>query len=212
MLTWYSIICKLKGGCVMTSFLQAIETFAQGTTIWVYLFIFFGKILEVSFMTLRIVLINRGERTIGSLIAIVEIILWLVVASSVLTGFQQDFFKGIVYAVAFACGNYIGSWLDELLAFGLSSVQVILPDMEIAKETQECLRAKGFGITSLDVHGRDNDHAMLLMTMQRKRLPEALTLLKKNCPGAVITVWDIKSHRGGYLERAYRRGLFRNGK
>jgi len=195
----------------MNEFLQAIEQFAQGTTIWVYLFIFFGKILEVSFGTLRIVLINRGERTVGSMIAIIEITLWLVVASSVLTGFREDFLKGIVYAVAFACGNYIGSWLDELFAFGLSSMQVVLPNMESAKAAEECLRAKGFGLTSLDVHGRDDDRAMLLMTMQRKRLSEAIALVERSCPGAVVTVSDIKTQRGGYLERAVRKQL-RNGK
>ncbi|HQQ40278.1 MAG TPA: DUF5698 domain-containing protein [Clostridia bacterium] len=195
----------------MNELLQAIERFAQGTTIWVYLFIFFGKILEVSFGTLRIVLINRGERTVGSMIAIIEITLWLVVASSVLTGFREDFLKGIVYAVAFACGNYIGSWLDELFAFGLSSMQVVLPNMEAAKAAEECLRAKGFGLTSLDVHGRDDDRAMLMMTMQRKRLSEALTLVEHSCPGAVVTVTDIKTQRGGYLERAVRKQL-RNGK
>ena len=195
----------------MNELLQAIEQFAQGTTIWVYLFIFFGKILEVSFGTLRIVLINRGERTVGSMIAIIEITLWLVVASSVLAGFREDFLKGIVYAVAFACGNYIGSWLDELFAFGLSSVQVVLPNMETAKAAEECLRAKGFGLTSLDVHGRDDDHAMLMMTMQRKRLSEALALVERSCPGAVVTVSDIKTQRGGYLERAVRKQL-RNGK
>lgn len=195
----------------MNEFLQAIEQFAQGTTIWVYLFIFFGKILEVSFGTLRIVLINRGERTVGSMIAIIEITLWLVVASSVLTGFREDFLKGIVYAVAFACGNYIGSWLDELFAFGLSSMQVVLPNMESARAAEECLRAKGFGLTSLDVHGRDDDRAMLLMTMQRKRLSEAIALVERSCPGAVVTVSDIKTQRGGYLERAVRKQL-RNGK
>lgn len=196
----------------MNEFLQAVETFAKGSTIWVYLFIFFGKILEVSFGTLRIVLINRGERTVGALIAIVEITLWLVIASSVLTGFREDFLKGIVYAVAFACGNYIGSWLDELLAFGLSSMQVVMPDEESAKIAEACLRAKGFGITTMDVHGRDNDHTMLIMTMQRKRLPEAIALLEKQCNGAVVTVTDIKTQRGGYLERAVRGGQLRNGK
>ena len=196
----------------MNEFLQAIETFAQGSTIWVYLFIFFGKILEVSFGTLRIVLINRGERTVGSLIAIVEITLWLLIASSVLTGFKDDFLKGIVYALAFACGNYIGSWLDELFAFGLSSMQVVLPDLASAKEAEACLRAKGFGVTAVDVHGRDNDHSMLIMTMQRKRLPEALAILEDQCNGAVVTVTDIKTQRGGYLERSVRGGQLRNGK
>ncbi len=196
----------------MNQFLQAIEAFAKGSTVWVYLFIFFGKILEVSFGTLRIVLINRGERTVGSLIAIIEITLWLVIASSVLTGFKEDFLKGIVYALAFACGNYIGSWLDELLAFGLSSMQVVLPDPASAKEAEACLRSKGFGVTTLDVHGRDDDHSMLMMTMQRKRLPEALTILEDHCNGAVVTVSDIKVQHGGYLERAVRGGQLRNGK
>lgn len=195
----------------MNEFLQAIETFAKGSTIWVYLFIFFGKILEVSFGTLRLVLINRGERTIGAIIAVIEITLWLVIASSVLTGFKDDFLKGIVYAVAFACGNYIGSWLDELLAFGLSSMQVVLPDLASAKEAEERLRAKGFGMTTIDAHGRDNDRSMLIMTMQRKRLPEALAILEEQCNGAVVTVSDIKTQRGGYLERAVR-GQLRNGK
>ena len=196
----------------MNEFLQAIETFAKGSTIWVYLFIFIGKILEVSFGTLRIVLINRGERTIGALIAIVEITLWLVIASSVLAGFKDDFLKGIVYAVAFAIGNYIGSWLDELLAFGLSSMQVVMPDLESAKEAEARLREKGFGMTTIDVHGRDNDRSMLIMTMQRKRLPEAIAILEDQCNGAVVTVTDIKTQRGGYLERTIRSGQLRNGK
>ncbi len=196
----------------MNEFLQSIETFAMGSTIWVYLFIFFGKILEVSFGTLRIVLINRGERTIGSLIAVLEISLWLIVASSVLVGFKTDFLKGIVYALAFACGNYIGSWLDELFAFGLSSMQVVLPDLASAKEAEACLREKGFGLTTLDVHGRDDDRSMLIMTMQRKRLPQAIAILEEHCNGAVVTVSDIKVQRGGYLERAVRGGQLRNGK
>ncbi|MEN6636705.1 MAG: DUF5698 domain-containing protein [Clostridiaceae bacterium] len=196
----------------MNEFLQAIETFAKGSTIWVYLFIFLGKILEVSFGTLRIVLINRGERTIGSLIAIIEITLWLIVASSVLTGFKEDFLKGIVYAVAFACGNYIGSWLDELFAFGLSSMQVVLPDLATAREAEACLREKGFGMTTIDAHGRDDDRSILIMTMQRKRLPEAIATLETHCIGAVVTVSDIKAQRGGYLARAVRSGQLRNGK
>ena len=113
--------------------------------------------------------------------------------------------------MAFACGNYIGSWLDELLAFGLSSMQVVLPDLASAKEAEERIRAKGFGMTTIDVHGRDNDRSMLIMTMQRKRLPEALAILEEQCNGAVVTVSDIKTQRGGYLERAVR-GQLRNGK
>ncbi len=196
----------------MNQVLQTIADFALGKTIWVYLFIFFGKILEVTFGTLRIVLINRGERTIGAIIAFIEITLWLVIASSVLVGFRDDFIKGIVYALAFSLGNYFGSRLDELLAFGLSAVQVVLPDPQSANSILGSLREKGFGITSLDVHGRETDHCLLLMNIQRKRLPELLAWLETNCKGAVITVTDIKTQRGSYLKKATKGGQLRIGK
>lgn len=183
----------------MTELLHIVETFTSGTGIWVYLFIFVGKVIEVAFGTLRIVLINRGIRTIGMLVAFVEIMLWLFIASSVLDGFQEDIMKGVAYGVAFAVGNYVGSWLDELLAFGLCSVQVVLPDMLKTKLVTEALHAKGFGITSLDVHGRDNDRYMLLMSMKRKRTGEAIEMIESICPDAVISVADLKEQKGGYM-------------
>lgn len=193
----------------MNEMMQAISSFALGNSVWVYLFIFFGKILEVSLSTLRIVLINRGIRTVGSIIAFVEIMIWLIVASSVLVGFQEDFLKGVVYSLAFAAGNYVGSWLDDLLAFGFSSVQVIISDPVRARQIVESLRAREFGVTSLDVHGKDEDHCMLLMTIKRKRLAEVLGWLEENCGGAVITVSDVKSQRGSYLKKSVKAGPLR---
>ena len=196
----------------MTELIQRIAEFATGNSVWVYLFIFVGKLSEVSLGTLRIVLINRGVRTAGALIAFGEIMLWLIVASTVLSGFMNDFLKGVVYALAFACGNYLGSWLDELLAFGLSSVQVVIPDIHEAKLVEESLRARDFGVTSMEVHGRDCDHYMLTMTIKRKRLTEVIRWLEDNCENAVITVADIKSQRGGYFKKGGRFGQLRIGK
>ncbi len=196
----------------MNQFLQNIAEFALGNSIWVYLFIFMGKILEVTFGTLRIVLINRGVRTVGALIAFVEISLWLIVASSVLVGFREDFWKGVMYALAFALGNYLGSWLDELLAFGLSSVQVVISGAEEARFVEESLRARGFGITSMDVHGRDCDHCMLMLTIKRKHLNEIINWLGDNCATAVVTVGDVKTQHGGYMKNVSRTGRLRIGK
>lgn len=196
----------------MNEMMAKISEFALGTSVWVYLFIFFGKIIEVSFGTLRIVLINRGIRTAGTFIAFIEIMLWLIVASSVLVGFKDDFLKGVVYAVAFALGNYVGSWLDEWLAFGLCSVQVIISDEPHAKIVTEALRAKDFGVTTMDVHGRTEDHYMMMMTMKRKRAAEAVSLIADICPNAVISTSDIKSQRGAYMEPRTKGGPLRIGK
>lgn len=58
--------------------------FLQSDSIWIYFIIFFGKITEVTFATLRIVLINRGERVKGSLVALIEVFLWIYVTGTVL--------------------------------------------------------------------------------------------------------------------------------
>lgn len=183
----------------MTQFLQNVANFAAGTGVLVYLFIFFGKLLEVSIGTLRIVLINRGVKTVGAAMAMVEIMLWLVVASTVLTGFREDWIKGLMYALAYALGNYLGTILDERLAFGLCSVQTVLNDENDAIRVSAALRRRGFGVTTLDVHGRDDDHYMLLMNMKRKRTQEAVTAIEELCPDAVISISDVKTQRHGYL-------------
>ena len=166
--------------------------------------------LEVSLCTLRIVLINRGERVKGSLIAIIEITLWLIIASSVLDGWKNDIGKAISYALAYAGGNYIGSWLDELLAFGLSSLQIVVPTLDETKKLANYLQSQGYGVTSIDVKGKDaNSHYMLIMMIKRKLLKSVMEEIQQTCPAAMITVSDVKTVRGGYMRNAKQRNSAR---
>jgi uncharacterized protein YebE (UPF0316 family) len=107
-----------------------LMNFLSTDSIWIYVFIFFGKIIEVAISTFRLVLISRGERVIGSVISVVEITVWLVVTGTVLTGFQTDIWKVVVFVAAFAIGIFLGSWLEEKIALGLSNIQIILQDKE----------------------------------------------------------------------------------
>ena len=45
----------------MENFLNALTSFSHTQSVWVYVFIFFGKMLEVTTSTLRIVLINPAS-------------------------------------------------------------------------------------------------------------------------------------------------------
>ena len=193
----------------MDQFFSLLTEFGQGSTIWVYLFIFLGKIAEVAVATVRVVLINRGERVTGSLIAFVEILLWLIVTGSVLVGYQEDPLKVLVFCVAFAAGNFIGSWLEERLAFGLCSIQIIVTDAGDAYALAKALRSHGFGLTELKVQGLDDQHRMLLTTIKRKLQSEVLSLIQKTAPNAMVTVSDVKTQRGGYLRSANTRSARR---
>lgn len=186
----------------MEKFFDAFTALAQTKSIWIYVVIFFGELIVVSVSTLRIVLINRGIRLVGSLIGIVEVISWLIIVSSVLTSFHSDVFKMVAYALAFAMGNYFGSWLEEKLAFGLSNVQIVVSDMEEAANLVRIIREKGHGVTTLDVHGiNENTRYMIMAVIRRKHMKEMIAVINEASSSAVVTVSDVTMQKGGYFRR-----------
>ena len=175
--------------------------FLQNLGIGIYFVIFFGKIIEVTVSTLRMALINRGERMKGTIIAFFDILLWLVITGTVLQGFQEDPLRIVVFAFAFSVGNYMGSWFEDKLAFGLSSIQVIVPESPESKALANALRDENFAVTVIRGSGRNGERELLLLHLKRKRIAEAVALINLNFPGAVIVVNDSKVISGGYIAR-----------
>ena len=173
----------------------------QTSSIWVYLFIFFGKILEVSVATVRIVLINRGERLKGAFIAAFEMLLWLFITGTVLSGFQKDIVRVFIFALAFAVGNYVGSWVENKLAFGLCSIQVIVPENDVSGELLGKLREDNFAVTTFKGKGKDGDRDIMLLHAKRKRTTQALKIIKANVANAVVIVNDCKIIHGGFIKK-----------
>lgn len=175
--------------------------FMQNLGIGIYFVIFFGKIIEVTVSTMRMVLINRGERVKGSIIAFFDILLWLIITGTVLQGYQEDPLRILVFALAFSVGNYLGSWLEDKLAFGLSSIQVIVPESEESRNLADLLRKNNFAVTVIRGTGRNGDRELLLLHLKRKRITDAVALINSNFPTAVIVVNDSKVISGGYISR-----------
>ena len=184
----------------MTQFIQSIAEFTAGTSLLVYVFIVVGKIVEVSLGTLSTVLINKGIRIPGILVGIVEYVLWLLITTSVMIGYKEDPIKILFLVSASAIGKYIGMILDEKLAFGLCSVSVYLPSGDESMKLADYLRDNGFAMTILDGHGIDDSKKyVLLLTLKRKRYKELMELISKQSSDAVITVTQVSSFTGGYL-------------
>ncbi len=175
--------------------------FLDNLGIWIYFIIFFGKILEVTVSTIRMVLINRGERVKGTMVAFFDSVLWLLITGTVLEGFQEDPMRMVVFALAFAVGNYMGSWFEDKLAFGLSSVQVIVPEGPQSVELADSLRKDNFAVTVVKGTGRNGNRDILMLHLKRKRIAEAVTLVNTMLPGAVVVVNDSKIISGGYISR-----------
>lgn len=176
-------------------------SFLMGTSVWIYIIIFVGKIIEVSLATMRMVLINRGEKTIGSIIAFFEVVLWIYIASAVIIGIRDDYLKAIVYSIAYAIGNFLGSSIENKLAIGYCTIQVITADDDSSKLLIESLRAKNLAVTVMDGEGKDGKKKVLLIHLKRTKIDKVLEFIKASNVINVITISDLKLIRGGFIRK-----------
>ena len=120
------------------------------------------------------------------------------IASRVITGLAEDPLKGLAYSFGFAAGVYIGSYIEQKLAFGMLNVQIIV-SLQSHSEIADRLREAGFGVTSIDAKGRNEERKILMVLANRLGSEKITNLVHEINPDAVVVVNDIVSLTGGYL-------------
>src|SRR5690606_18422692 len=102
------------------------------------------------------------------------------------------------YAVGYALGTLVGTWLEERLAFGYLTVQVITPaDTGLSR----ALREQGFGVTSWRGSGRDGDREVLMVVARRRWGKQLYDLIDQVAPNAFVLTMEPRGFRGGFLAR-----------
>ncbi len=162
-----------------------------------YILIFVVKIIEVAMAVVRIVLITKGEKVKGAVIGFFEVIIWVILAATVLTNVTDDPFKVVVYSLAFAIGNYLGSMIEAKLALGTVSIQAIVKKVQ-GKDLSKALRTQGLAVTAVDAYGRDDRKEILYMHVPRRKIQKTINTIKSFQKDVVITVNDIRPVYGGH--------------
>lgn len=168
------------------------------TPLWELLLIFFAKIIEVAVGTLRHILVYRGYRKQGVLLALFEIFLWVFVASTVINGLTESPMKGIVYGFGFAAGVYVGSRLEEKLAYGKVLIQTIV-SVEIGVKLTKMLRDLGYGVTTVPASGKDAARTVLMIYTNRRGNENIVATIQEVEPNAMIISNDVSTLLGGRI-------------
>lgn len=176
--------------------MNVIYEFFQGTQWYVYVVIFLAKIIEISVSTLRIILVNKGYRTVAFITGLIEIFIWLFVASAVLTDLSADPLKALPYGVGFSVGVVVGSIIEEWLAFGYVVLQVIC-DFEHSSKITDYIRSKQIGVTEVDAYGYKGERKMLTLFVNRKGINKLIANLEKIDNKAMFIVNNVTSIQGG---------------
>ena len=132
------------------------------------------------------------------LLALVEIFLWVFIASTVITGLSESPMKGIVYAVGFAVGVYIGSKLEEKIAFGKVLIQTIT-NVKTGNDIASFLRAEGYGVTIIDGRGKDEIRSVLMVYSNRRGTDLVIEKIRKIHPTAMVIINDVSTLTGGFI-------------
>ncbi len=154
------------------------------------LLVFFMRILDVSLGTIRIIFVSKGFKVLAPVIGFFEILIWIIVVSKVIDNLD-NWIGYVAYAGGFATGNFVGMKLEERLAIGHELIRVITK--REAYDLIGELRAKGFGVTSVEAMGSNGEVAVLYVIIRRKYLDKVLGIIQEHNPRALYTVEDIRN-------------------
>ncbi|MGM0601981.1 MAG: DUF2179 domain-containing protein [Bacillota bacterium] len=166
------------------------------------LLIFMARVVDVSLGTVRVLMIFKSQRLYAALIGFVEVIVYIFALNRVVTTLDNPF-NLIIYALGFAAGNFVGSLVEEKVAIGQVTVNVITSNTSF--EMIEQMREEGYGVTVLDGEGKKGKKKILFVTLERKDLRHFFEIVDNCEPESFVNILDSRSTRGGYFKSTKRK-------
>ncbi|WOV83732.1 DUF2179 domain-containing protein [Sporosarcina jeotgali] len=171
---------------------------------WVMvLIIFVINIVYVTFSTMRMILTLKGYRYFAALVSMIEVVVYVVGLGLVLDSLDQ-IQNLVAYALGFGSGVVVGTKIEEKMALGFITVNVITD--ELNKELASTLRTKGYGVTDWAAHGLGGNRSAMQILTPRKYELKLYTLIAELDPKAFIISYEPKTIRGGFLVKSVKRG------
>ncbi|MGI6129607.1 MAG: DUF2179 domain-containing protein [bacterium] len=165
--------------------------------VWGYLFIFLARVIDMSCTTVRLLMVVRGQRLIASAIGFFEVSIYIAALSQVM-GQLDNPFNLFFYALGFATGNYVGSLIEERMALGFVTVEII-PSND--SDMADLLRQHEFGVTTFPAHGKEGPRQVLHVLLKRRMLPKMVQMIAEHDPKAFYTIMDTRATFGGFIGR-----------
>ncbi|WP_066074816.1 DUF2179 domain-containing protein [Neobacillus soli] len=161
------------------------------------------NIVYVSFFTIRMILTLKGRRYLAASLSMVEVVIYVLGLGLVLNNLNQ-IQNLIAYAVGYGIGVIVGMKIEEKLALGYITVNVITTEYE--KDLPRLLREKGYGVTNWEANGLEGDRMALQILTPRKFELKLYEAIKSLDAKAFIITYEPKSIHGGFWVKSVKRG------
>jgi uncharacterized protein YebE (UPF0316 family) len=146
--------------------------------------IFFLRLADQSLGTIRALLITKNKPFYAGFIALIESIIWILAVSKVI----QDIDDSILiagYALGFATGTILGSYIENILGFGNVVVRVFSPNE--SPNVADKLREMGYGVTVINGEGIKGSVRINWCIIPKRKLKIVLNVIQEINPDAYVT-------------------------
>jgi uncharacterized protein YebE (UPF0316 family) len=175
---------------------RMIETFLNAPPLIASLFIFCLRIVDISFYTLRLLAVHRGQKIASLAFGFVQSLIFVVVVSSVIRSID-NLLNLIAYAAGFATGSVVGMALEKRLITHYTNLQIISP--RYGQVIAARLRENGYAVTEIPARGKNGAVTLLECSLKQKRAGRVIDLVEGIDPEAFITAEELRSHSRGFL-------------
>lgn len=162
-----------------------------------YALIFLARVVDVTLSTIRTLMVVQGRKVQAAIIGFFEVGIYVTALGKVVSGLDNPF-NLLAYCAGFACGNYVGITIENKIALGNLSAQIILKTAE-NHDLVDKLRKSGFGVTIIQGVGINGPKEVLNIALNRKDLNKLRKTINEFEKDAFVTVNSINPISGGYF-------------
>ncbi|MDD2247278.1 MULTISPECIES: DUF2179 domain-containing protein [Proteiniphilum] len=160
--------------------------------------IFFGRIIDVTLGTLRIIFVSKGAKNIAPVIGFIEVFIWIVVISQILTR-ANDLVSYLSYAAGYATGNYVGILIENRIAYGIVLCRIYT--QKNGKELVQSLNKLDFGATLTHGVGSTKEVDIIETVVDRKEMKNLEQLLTDFDNNIFYVVEDVRTKQNGIFPK-----------
>jgi|HigsolmetaAR203D_1030402.scaffolds.fasta_scaffold06640_2 Uncharacterized protein conserved in bacteria len=157
----------------------------------------------VSLLSIRLILMVKGVRYVAALISAVEIGIYVAGFKIILDHLTSPL-HFVVYCLSYAGGVLLGVRIEERLAIGYITVEVVCDEQR--DDLAARLREKGYGVTRWLGEGKEGKRWVHTVVTKRKLQQQLYQDILALDPHAFIVSYEPKLFHGGFLLGRFRSG------
>ena len=148
---------------------------------FIYLTIFFSKIIENALSTLRLIVVANGKKKLGAVLQGIIALVWIIVTGIVIVDINKDLLKIVFFCMGSVVGSYLGSIIEEKIALG-SNMLICVVNETYENEIKQ--RLKDYQITTMCE--KDINYSILFIVLERKEIIKISKFIKSIDKKAII--------------------------